>query len=396
MPSWIGAIRTLVDLLGPDSPGAAPYVAPGPGAYWKNGGNANGTGTSSLGTTDAGDAFQMFVAGTSNIILQSDGTFLTLTAPSAVLLLQAATNEARLFAGAVIAPTAVAGRVRVLSAADCVFTGNTGLSCTATSGNVTQTATAGQCTRTAGSSISDTYTTGMTITAGVTQVANFTAGGAIAFGLPAGAPASGTLLDLQNVGNGLGLGLTAMSRATALAIANPKSGMVTFDSTNNQVIANVGSPATPNFRKAAGGSIVSATCTNAQSITNNAAAAAITTWTVDANTNQDAAFNATSGVFTVPVAGFYRFTVAVEFAAAAATLSALFQIGVFVGGVVSRNAELLNPVAALSQLRQVQISVSIQLAAGATVDFRAFQNSGGAVALTATASTNYLSIELVS
>jgi hypothetical protein len=74
--------------------GCQAYAAPGPGAAWINGGNANGAGLSSLGTTDAGDGFEIFVAGTSKVILRSDGSFLTLTAPGTTL---------SLFAGADIA-----------------------------------------------------------------------------------------------------------------------------------------------------------------------------------------------------------------------------------------------------------------------------------------------------
>ncbi len=192
----------------------------------------------------------------------------------------------------------------------------------------------------------------------------------------------------------LGMGMPVVPDATLLAIANPLAGLTAFGSTSKTIRANVGTAGVPDWRKVAGGALVFATCANAQSIVDNAAAAAVTTWTEVTDTAS--AFNATTGVFTAPIAGFYQFSVGIEFAAAAATLAAAFRIGVFIGGVVSVQGAYANPVAALSTKRQVQVTYMVQLAAGALVDFRAFQNSGGNIALSTDATTNYLSIALMS
>lgn len=216
------------------------------------------------------------------------------------------------------------------------------------------------------------------------------ASGRVALG--ASNPDVNTLLDMH-LNTLFGVGLPTPSRATINAWVSPLTGLSAYDTTNNIFVVNVGTPGSPQWARAAGGPNVRATNANAQSITSGAAAATIITWT--ATTNIGGAFTAVSGVFVAPVAGFYAISAAAEFASAAAILGAEFRIGIYVGGVLQVESVLVNPVAALAVSRQVQATHMIQLAAGDSVDIRVFQNSGGAIALTATAAHNYLSIALV-
>lgn len=141
---------------------------------------------------------------------------------------------------------------------------------------------------------------------------------------------------------------------------------------------------------------VAAGCANAQSIVDNAAAAIVTTWTEV--TDSASAFVAGTGVFTVPAGagGFYKISAAIQWAAAAAVLSAEFRVHIAINAGIVSTALFLNQVAALSQTRQVVISDGFQLAAGDTVTILVFQNSGGNIALSASALTNRLSIAFVS
>ena len=106
-------------------------------------------------------------------------------------------------------------------------------------------------------------------------------------------------------------------------------------------------------------------------------------------------WTAATGVFLAPVIETYDVDVTVEFAAVAANIGAEFTIGVYDGATLLKQGVFENPVAALSQKRQVSVSGAFTFAKGDSITVKASQNSGsGAVLLTNVAARNTLSITL--
>lgn len=129
--------------------------------------------------------------------------------------------------------------------------------------------------------------------------------------------------------------------------------------------------------------------TNAQSFATGATNT-VTTWTKvfdRVNTN----FNAATGVFTAPVAGFYDVSAGVNFAANTGAIGTLASIGIVANGVTVANGFYIRQTATSTPMLP-QVSALCQLAAGQTIVVQGTQNTGGTVALTATANANYLSI----
>lgn len=103
------------------------------------------------------------------------------------------------------------------------------------------------------------------------------------------------------------------------------------------------------------------------------------------------ALNTSSGVFTAPVAGYYRVSSKIEFAANATgdRETSLFKNG-------SRYAYLgYNSNSSASGTANVGGSIDVQLAAGDTLDIRVRQTSGGALNVGNTATANYFSVSLL-
>ena len=148
-----------------------------------------------------------------------------------------------------------------------------------------------------------------------------------------------------------------------------------------------------------GGTVVTrvvATNTSAESIADGGGAVTVTGWT---NTTDSVAsggsWTASTGIFLAPVAGTYNVNATVEFAAIAATLGSEFTIGVYDGATLLKQGVFENPVALLSQKRQVSVSGAFTFAKGDSITIRASQNGGsGAVLLTNVAARNTLSITL--
>jgi hypothetical protein len=108
------------------------------------------------------------------------------------------------------------------------------------------------------------------------------------------------------------------------------------------------------------------------------------------------AFNTSTGVFTVPVAGYYRISSFITFAGTTWTITTSATIQVFKGGsAVSQLGNLYTQDATDSFPKPVGGSDLLKFVAGDTVDIRAFQNNAGAKSLEATAIHNYVSIQFV-
>lgn len=116
----------------------------------------------------------------------------------------------------------------------------------------------------------------------------------------------------------------------------------------------------------------------------------ITGWTVQ-NDKIGTNFNASTGVFTAPVTGFYFITAAVTFAANAAGFGTVFSLSI-IGNLVTIADGTHYKEAANSANTSVQVSGVVALSAGQGAVIQAFQNSGGSIALASTAAVNYISI----
>jgi hypothetical protein len=147
------------------------------------------------------------------------------------------------------------------------------------------------------------------------------------------------------------------------------------------------------------GGVVSVVATNAsaQNFVDGDPAADVANWTEVTDTA--AAFVPATGVFTVPAGqgGLYMFSVSLQWAATAAALGVTFTVSLNSGGII-RSAEFVNPVATLTQARNVVATWTVQLAAAATVTIQGAvsANGGTDIALTNSALFNTLSISRLS
>ena len=147
---------------------------------------------------------------------------------------------------------------------------------------------------------------------------------------------------------------------------------------------------------------VQAVNTSAQTIHSGAAPATQTITNYTAVTNQSPSLgglNAVTGFYTAPVTDFYTINASIEFAAmSGGAAGSEFTLAIFhtpistgIDAIIAEDA-YENPVVSLIQKRQLQVSISLLLNAGDTIDIRASQASGADIILTASPSRNYLSI----
>lgn len=107
-------------------------------------------------------------------------------------------------------------------------------------------------------------------------------------------------------------------------------------------------------------------------------------------TDSDAAYNSTTGRFTVPAnkGGDYTITGCATFAGA---VSGQPNIGIYKNAVVSKQSAYNAPAAAVT----MAVDGILRLVPGDIIDIRLTQSSGGALALNATASINYIAIKRI-
>jgi hypothetical protein len=127
----------------------------------------------------------------------------------------------------------------------------------------------------------------------------------------------------------------------------------------------------------------------------NASVAVITGWTKTFDTH--GAFNATTGVFTVPVAGKYRVSGMLLFSSAAYSVTNPFSLIAQQAGSVSSNWVLGETWPAANNTSNMSVggSDTIQCNAGDTISVAAYQAQGGARTLGGAATENHFDIQRI-
>jgi hypothetical protein len=134
---------------------------------------------------------------------------------------------------------------------------------------------------------------------------------------------------------------------------------------------------------------------SAQSIPNNAATTLIN-WSALSD-RVGTHFNASTGTFTAPVAGYYHFSARIAYAShAPSTTNCTYQLGVIVNVAGGNQAigTFFNE-STIGASRGVDVHATVFIGAGQTANLVAFQNTGAAVPLISTGVYNYLSIHRV-
>lgn len=122
-------------------------------------------------------------------------------------------------------------------------------------------------------------------------------------------------------------------------------------------------------------------------------AATVTTWTKTFD-RANANFNASTGVFTAPAAGYYQVSAQLCWVSAVGVVSAAYQATIVANGTtvaIGRFQQEATGTVAPS----VQVSAVVSLTAGQTLVLQGLQASGAAYALSTSAGLNFLSINRV-
>jgi hypothetical protein len=182
-----------------------------------------------------------------------------------------------------------------------------------------------------------------------------------------------------------GLGTIATQNANAVAITG---------GTVDGACVGCTTPAAGSFttNSSSSNSKVFATNTSSQSIP-NATTTAVTNWTTTFDTNSN--FTASTGTFAAPRNGYYHVSASIQFVGVAWTSGNSEVIAVFKNGVIVAQVQSFVVANYTGSFSSVPISVLVNCNATDTITLRVFQNSGGALALSNTASLMFLSIEQI-
>lgn len=174
------------------------------------------------------------------------------------------------------------------------------------------------------------------------------------------------------------------------SIVIPQGDSAEFESNNSATWRLVGGSLHARIAAGANLSVVIMDNPTVQSVPNNTTTT-ITNWT--SRLNQGNNFNTVTGVYTAPRAGRYLVCAEVTFASASyASAGGEATIALFKNGAQERSARAVVAAAATLQMSSPHLAVLVNLAAGDTMEVRAYQTSGAAVN-TSGASNTFLTIK---
>lgn len=136
-----------------------------------------------------------------------------------------------------------------------------------------------------------------------------------------------------------------------------------------------------------GSAKVSAYCTNTQSISSGGTQV-IGAWST--NFDQLSNFNASTGVFTVPTAGFYQVCGSLQFASASRPAGQYIAIILKNGSEYYASEQVTQATA--TNFTGTSVSGLLKCAAGDTISLGVFQDTGGPAALSGNATKNFMTI----
>ncbi|RQS63839.1 hypothetical protein [Burkholderia sp. Bp8984] len=205
-----------------------------------------------------------------------------------------------------------------------------------------------------------------------------------------------TTLSASSTVSGTGFSTYLASPPAIGGTAANTGSFTTLNSTGGTLNGSIGqtTPAAGTFTTLKGNSLakVYATNTSAQSIPNSAFTT-VTTWTTSFDVNSN--FTASTGTFTAPATGYYLVSAGVAWGTMTGAAGVGLALAIFANGTQVATGYLPYPTTSTFGVLPAAVSALVSLTSGQTIVVKAFQNSGGAVALANNANANYLSITQV-